>query len=112
MMMFSPIIGMIHNERLDRWHPVIFEEKPLPGPSHPDKPVRHKSKGHHTEGFSSREEAVAYIENSLISKLRDSSVGEIRTSLDKDLPWDGEGIPAMVEFFSTHEGKTVPTLNG
>ncbi len=108
--MFSPIIGMIHNTKLNRWHPVVFQEKPLPGPPSADKPVRHKSVMHHTTGFPSRAEALENIDADLMPQVKSSAIGEVQTSLDKDFPWDGEDIPAMVTFFAKVEGKLVPAV--
>ena len=94
MFLINPILAIIHNVATDRFHPVVFEENPLPGPPSPDKPVRHKTKMHHTGGFDTREEALASIENDLKARLECSNV---RT--ETDFEWDGEGIPAMVHFF-------------
>jgi hypothetical protein len=95
-MLFNPIISLIHNLKTDRYHPVIFEEKPLPGGPDSGAPVRHKSKGHHTEGFDTRELALAHIENELKVKIPEARV----VTDGGDFPWDGEDIPAMVHFFN------------
>ncbi len=84
------IISLIHNHKLNRWHPVIFREAPMPGGIDLH---RYKSAGHHTDGFKSRDEAINEIPK-LAERLRDA-----RTSLKADLDWDGEGIPALVQFF-------------
>ena len=110
--MFSPIIAMIHNTKLNRWHPVIFVEKPLPGPSGPDTPIRHKSSGHHTAGFSTREEALAHIKSELRPKVEERAIGAVRECLGKDFAWDGEDIPAMVIYFTEQAGECVPALGG
>jgi len=83
-------IGMIHNEKLDRWHPVMFRMSPLPGGSDID---RLKSNGHHTDGFMTRDEAIAHVESRLIPELPD-------VTFDREYvqPWDGESIPASVVF--------------
>ena len=39
----NPIWAMLHNEKTNRYHPILFHERPLPGPYSLDKPVRHKS---------------------------------------------------------------------
>jgi hypothetical protein len=105
-MLFNPIVGMIHNLKDNRWHPVIFVEAPLPGPPASDKPVRHRSKSHHTAGFATRKEAVESVKNDLAPKLKPQAVGEIRLALDSDFQWDGEGIPALTAFFvEDAEGK-------
>lgn len=109
-MMFNPIIGMIHNVRDERWHPVVFAEAPLPGPPAADKPVRHKSKMHHTGGFTSREEALASARGDLAQRVGDNSIGPVRFALSHDFPWDGEGIPAVVEMFVESGGEMVPAF--
>ncbi len=92
----NPIIGMIHNMKLNRWHPVIFLEAPLPGG---DGPSRHKSRLHHTSGFETRELAITSAKGELADRCKAQFFGEIKFSLEKDFPWDGEGVPAMVVFF-------------
>lgn len=92
--LFNPIIALIHNTTADTWHPVVFAESPLPGPDGPHKPVRHKSKGHHTLGFSTREEAEKDAREVLAPKI-----AGVTLKLDVVFDWDGEGIPAMVAFF-------------
>jgi hypothetical protein len=109
--MLNPIIALLHNPLAQRWHPVLFYESPLPGPDTPDKPVRHRSKGHHTEGFATREEALAYIETEMLPAVRKISIGEPTLSCDKAFPWDGDGVPAMVVYFSAPvDGKCVPMI--
>ena len=93
-MFVNPIIATIHNVPTDRWHPVLFVESPLPGPESPEKPVRHKSKMHHTTGFATRAES----DNSAREELATQIPGA-RLELDTVFDWDGTGIPAMVHFF-------------
>lgn len=93
-MFFNPIIAMIHDAVAERWHPVIFEESHLPGPPTPDKPIRHKSKGHHTTGFGTKAEADENAKTDLAEKIPG-----VRLELDTVFEWDGEGIPTIVHFF-------------
>jgi len=109
-MYFAPVIAMLHNTKLKRWHPIVFVESPLPGPPSADKPVRHKSKGHHTTGFATRQEALDHIKNDLGQKIKEIAIGDVREALDKDFAWDGEDIPAMTIFFGERDGKTVPLM--
>ena len=95
-MLFNPVVAMLHNQKTDRYHPILFQESPLPGPPSDDKPVRHKSFGHHTTGFDTREEALDNIETD--ESIR-SECPNITKHLDKDIEWDGEGTPASVCFF-------------
>ena len=99
--MWNLIFAMLHNTATDRWHPILFYESPLPGPPHEGKPIRHKSKGHHTEGFNTRDEAVIYCE---------TRAKELNASLciEKAFAWDGEETPAMVVFFATCGDELIP----
>jgi hypothetical protein len=106
-MIISPIISMLHNTKLSRWHPIIFRESPLPGGGGSMQSIRYKSVGHHTEGFETREAALAAID-SIIEKITPDCVGPVVKCLDGDFLWDGEGIPAMVVFFATEDGKAIP----
>lgn len=92
-MLFNPAVAMLKNEATSTWHPILFVESPLSGPYSPDKPVRHKSKGHHTEGFPTRKEALEDARG-LAEKA-----GATIVELDTDIPWDGNGIPAIVHCF-------------
>ena len=102
----QPIIAMLHNTKEDRWHPIIFLESPLPGPPDAAQPVRHKSKNHHTAGFATRAEALSSLTGpeGLVARIG-AMFGKPETCLEEDIPWDGEGIPAMVAFFVEVDGK-------
>lgn len=100
--MLNPIISLIKNTTANTWHTIVFVESPLPGSAETLEkvPVRHKSKMHHTTGFSSREEAVGSIPD-LQARLATVAVGPIETKLEREFEWDGDGPPAMVFFFGT-----------
>jgi hypothetical protein len=88
-MMLNPIVCMLHNTATHRWHPILFVESPLPGDS---KLIRHKSKGHHTQGFDSQEAANQCAKEwaaQVNARLLLDDVGE----------WNGAEIPAAVRFF-------------
>jgi hypothetical protein len=105
--MTNPIIGMIHNHKDNRVVSVVFVYSPLPG-GDDDNMHRHKSKGHHTVGFDTRQSALDEINSTLIH-LVGQHYGAAKLSLDVDFPWDGEGIPAMVKFFGEDkDGKVIP----
>lgn len=102
----NPIIGMIHNRKLNRWHPALYLESPLPGPPNGDKSVRHKSKMHHTAGFATREEAIKNAMDDLAPKC------ECRQfALEEDIEWDGEDVPAEVAFFTKISQQAGPITN-
>lgn len=102
-MIFNPIIALLYNAKLNRWHPILYYESPLPG--NPENLVRHKSKGHHTEGFATRDEAVASAKQ-LAEQLAKEECCDVpaKFALEEDMPWDGEGIPASVAFFIDQGG--------
>lgn len=91
------IVSMIHNLKDNRWHPVYFRPAPLPGPDG-EKFGRYRSGGHHTDGFPTRDEALAGAKE-IGEKLHAHSGAEVRYSLAADFPWDGEDVPAMTAFF-------------
>lgn len=109
--LWNPIVAMLHNVRANRWHPIVYCESPLPGPVDAAKPVRHKSKGHHTEGFATREEAIAGA-NQVADKIAKecSDTSKCRLALEEDIPWGGDGIPADVAFFGEVDGKLKKVL--
>lgn len=104
-MILNPIVAMLHDTTADRWHPLLFREAPLPGGER--TLVRHKSKGHHTVGFATREEALVGC-HEMAEKLKADAIGDVRMCLTKAFLWDGEGVPAMVIFFKDIDGQTVP----
>jgi len=97
MFILNPIVAILHNTKTNRYHPVFFAESPLPGPHYDGKPIRHKSKMHHTTGLDTREEALVYIDSSPTIK---EHMPNLKKCLDTDIEWDGEGIPAMSYIFN------------
>lgn len=96
-------VANLHNLKTDRYHPILFRESPQPSWKPGDAFVRSKSAGHHTKGFDTREEALAECKS--IAERQGAKL-----CIEKDFPWDGEDIPAMVVFFGEQDGKTVPVL--
>jgi hypothetical protein len=98
----NPIVAMLRNTKLNRWHPILYLENPLPGMGFEadgnNKLVRHKSKFHHTAGFEKRDEAITAAAD-LIKQS-----GGTKTALDEDILWNGEDIPADVGFFAQVDG--------
>lgn len=81
--------GVLHNTATGRYHPILFYAFPRPSEAG-ETLVRHRSMGHHTLGFETLEEAVAWI----------SSRSDLRaTGLVWE--WDGTGTPAMTTLFET-----------
>ena len=106
----NPIHAMLWNAKLNRWHPILFLERPLPGGPGPEVPVRHKSLGHHTVGFETRQAALDWIDAVCQPghPVRER-YGPARKCVAGDIPWDGEGTPALVHYFSGDEAP-VPLL--
>lgn len=108
--MLCPIIGMIHNMKDQRWHPVYFLVNPRPSQELDDPAMRYKSKAHHTGGFATREEAMNVGIPQLV-KVVAKAYDEPRLCLEKDFPWDGEGVPAIVvHFMEDKDGNIVPAF--
>ncbi len=82
--------GILKNAKLDRFHPILFRYGPAPSSDASDDVQRYKSSGHHTAGFDTEEEAKAFI-SELGGYANTGCVWE----------WDGEDIPAIVQWFST-----------
>jgi|GEM_PF-3985947 len=80
---------LLKNTATGRFHPISFRPAPLPGGS---SIPRYKSIGHHTEGFDSVEAAKEWVTTKVVEG---KAVDKTTTVVD----WDGNGIPAMVEFF-------------
>lgn len=97
-MLLNPVIATLRNTATGRFHPIVFVESPLPGPPNADKPVRHKSKGHHTLGFATRDESDLHSTESL-KPACEAQAGTCRLKLDTVFEWDGADVPAMVQFF-------------
>jgi len=81
--------GILQNAKTNRYHPISFRQAPMPGNAENGPAYRYKSFGHHTEGFDTLDQAQEWV------KAKDDcrDVGMVWL-------WDGEGIPAMVEWFT------------
>jgi hypothetical protein len=94
------LIALLHNQRNEKYHPIIFRYSPLPGGC--DIP-RYKSNGHHTNGFVFREEAIAECFSMAVA-LTSRFTERIQTALGKDIEWDGESMPAISTLFVERDG--------
>jgi hypothetical protein len=97
-MLLNPVVGNLHNLDTDRYHPILFREKPLAGGV---TGGRYLSVGHHTEGFDEREDALTFCE-----EMADRQ--QARLCVDKDFLWDGEDTPALVVGFVEIDGTLRP----
>ena len=96
--MVNGIVANLHNTKTNRFHPILFEERPTLSGF-----LKHRSRGHHTDGFDERKHAIEYCETL-------ASRHNCRLCVDKDFPWDGEDVPAMVVYFTEVDGKLVPMM--
>jgi len=90
--------GILRNTKTNRFHPIVFRPGPAPSSSPEDDSQRYKSRGHHTEGFDTLDEAK-------------SCIAECEDWCDTGVEWewDGEDIPAIVSWFSVSSIKTKAT---
>jgi hypothetical protein len=76
--------AILKNTATGRFHPIVFRYAPTPSDDGTG-PSRYKSRGHHTDGFDTLDEARSFIE----SKPELDAAGAL-------YEWDGEDVPAMV----------------
>jgi hypothetical protein len=87
------IYAMLLNTKDNRYHPILFRLAPMPGNADANALAqRYKSKGHHTEGFATFDEAVAHID-----EKRKEHGYQVAPLI---MEWDGEGVPMMVQWFA------------
>lgn len=98
--LFNPIVALVHDATVNRWHPILYAESPLPGPPSSGKPVRHKSKCHHTQGFATREEGLAGAKVLADQVVEHGLAPSVKMAVTEDLEWDGQDVPADVAFFT------------
>lgn len=82
--------GILTNTKTGRFHPIVFRRSPLPSEGARDETVaqRHKSIGHHTDGFDTIEEAEKHLADH--PEVEDKGAR---------WAWDGECMPALVHWF-------------
>lgn len=85
---------LLFNTLNNTYHPIMYLEAPFPGSLEEQKVTRYRSKGHHTQGFSTKELAVEDINISLIPKMKEIYYVEPILDLEKCIEWNGKGIPA------------------
>lgn len=85
---------MLINRKTNTYHPIYYMEHPFIAFEANENVIRFKSKGHHTTGFATRQEALDSIEEQLRVPLRKMGYA-IREELEEErlLEWDGEDIP-------------------
>lgn len=81
------VLCILHNVETDTYHAAIFLERPMPGPVlsvENTKIVRLMSKGHHTEGAPTLEEAQKHLDE-FAEKIKVPEENIWR----EPRPWDG-----------------------
>lgn len=91
------VVVVLHRTATGRFHPACFSAE-ISG--------RRRSIGHHTEGFSTRLEALAVARNVAETLIRTGCATECLLALDTDIGWDGEGLPAMQTSCETQRSVT------
>lgn len=94
-MMNTALVMMLKNTKENTYHPIMYFEKPLPGPLDGEanqKLIRYKSKGHRTTGFKDRQAAIDTIEPEIVERLKPMGMTVIK-DLDLDIEWDGIDMP-------------------
>lgn len=96
------LVMMLKNIKENTYHPIMYLESLFAGGFESEgnqKVIRYKSKGHRTNGFTERQDAVNSIEKEIQSKLKQMGYN-LNKELDGDLEWDGINIPADVQIRS------------
>ncbi|MCP4528513.1 MAG: hypothetical protein GY833_21755 [Aestuariibacter sp.] len=100
----NPVILMLKNAMTNKYHPTFYWECPPPSGQLGDG-LRWKSKGHHTTGFASRENAVASAMALVEANHAKLEVGSVYYELgqENDIEWSGGNVPADVTVFDLTE---------
>lgn len=93
----NPIMWILKNNDTNRFHPILVHQVAFMGYQREDDPPRWKSKGHHTAGFDTQEEAQKSIIETCqqLASDPDSFTGTIRHGLDIVEGWDGINMPLI-----------------
>lgn len=91
------VVGILHNACTGKFHPILWEEAPLPGGV--EVPVnRYRSRMHHTGGFVKHEEAVEGAKE-LAKEVAHHYGGEVLVKEDL-IAWSGEDMPVNTMILS------------
>lgn len=83
------VILIYHNIGAGTFHPVFYEEHPMPGrvlDVKDEAVIRLKSKIHHTVGFGTLEEAQDNVRAEMRSQI---TLPDTNIAIERALPWDG-----------------------
>jgi hypothetical protein len=86
-------VNLLLNTSTNRMHFIVFRPASAPSEDEKDEAHRYRSLGHHTDGFDTRDEAVAFI----MAKIKE---GKNWSFLDMTWQWDGQDLPVMTFWFA------------
>src|SRR5579859_5916220 len=89
------IVTLLHDARTHRWHPVVFDSRPVLDSAQAMR-GRLRSIAHHTAGFDTRQEALAATKHIADTLVNTGCASTCRLALDSDIEWRGENNPTMV----------------
>ena len=106
-MALAPVVGIVRNVSLNRWHPVYFEPDPLEDERKIENVSHYRSKGLLTEGYPSREERIKGARE-LASWISKRTACPVLLSLERDITWDGEDFPSIGIYFLIKAATAIP----
>ena len=100
---YNPVILLLFNTKTERWHPILYWECPPPSGKLGDC-ERWKSKGHHTLGFATKEEAINGEAGGVMALAKNQyekkEGGDVYYDIEHYSEWDGDGTPSDVAHFN------------
>lgn len=105
----APVVGILRNIGLNRWHPALFEPEPVEGDRKIENVSRYRSRGYLTEGYPSRQECIEGARE-LASSIRKHATCPVLLSLERDITWDGEDFPSMGVYFLIKGSTAIPVF--
>jgi len=109
-MALPPIVGILRNVSLNRWHPAHFESDPLEDERKIENVSHYRSKGLSTEGYPSREECIKGARE-LASWISKHAACPVLLSIERDITWDGEDFPSIGIYFLIKTTTAIPVCH-
>lgn len=106
-MALAPIVGIVRNVSLDRWHPVYFAPDPLEDDRNIENVCRYRSKGLSTDGYLSREECIQGAKE-LAAWIGKRAACPVLLSIERDITWDGKEFPSIGVYFRIEATTAIP----
>lgn len=89
------VVTISQNMCTGRYHPFVWRLAPAPSSDPSDRVHRHKSLGHHTDGFGSYTEAVAFVKD----KLSEDVDTAYLSTYDATDYWGEDEKPVRIAWF-------------